>query len=276
MEQLIDTGSNEHERALFTRDGDWCVPTAYTTGPWRTDAMHGGPPSALMGLAIHTAVQPREHVARVSIDLEKPVPLEPMRTVVTRRQVSRRVAHLEVQLITNAGTVASGRALLLQGQGPVPLVEVETPALPPLPAAPSFAPVTSSAHDLPLIFHRDAVEARFTVGDWSTPGPSSAWMRLGTALIAGEETNALSQMLAVADFGSPLSQRVQPGSGEALINVDVNVTLAGTPVGPWFCLQTQGDVSDDGIGLAVTRLSDTNGFLGVITQSQIVYSFPRR
>lgn len=271
----MDTESSRPEHALFTREGDWCIPTAYTTGPWRTDAMHGGPPSALMGLGIHTALLPGEQVARVSIDLEKPVPLVPMQTQVTRRQVSRRVAHLDVRLLTEGGVVASGRALLLLGQGPVPLIEVETPELPPLPSTESVAPGSSSAHDLPLIFHRDAIEARFTTGDWSTPGPSSAWMRMTTALIAGEDTNALSQMLAVADFGSPLSQRVQPGTGQALINVDVNVTLAGTPTGPWFCLQTQGDVSDAGIGLAVTRFSDAAGFLGVITQSQIVYAFAR-
>lgn len=260
--------------ALFNRDGDWFHPTPLTTGPWRTDAMHGGPPSALIGLAIHDALEPGEQVARVGVDLEKPVPLEPMQPHCVRRQVSRRVAHLTVELRTQAGTVASARALVLRGQGPVPTLDLGTPLAPALPEA-----ETPRADDIwaaqSWVFHRDAIEARFTRGGWSVPGSGDAWMRLNVPLVEGEKTPGLSQLLAVADFGSPLSQAVAPESGMALINVDVNVTLAGDPIGPWFSLVTQSGMSPHGIGLASTELFDSNGYLGVITQSQIVYAAPR-
>ncbi|MFA7324569.1 MAG: hypothetical protein WC005_09440, partial [Candidatus Nanopelagicales bacterium] len=161
------------------------------------------------------------------------------------------------------------------GQGPVPLVGLDPVSAPDLPGPEHTSPGSAAAHGLPVIFHRDAVEARFTKGDWSIPGSATAWMRLSVPFIAGEETPALCELLAVADFGSALSQSVAPEAGVALINVDVNVTLAGSPVGPWFCLATQGSVSDEGIGLAVTHLFDLNGPLGAITQSQIVYGFSR-
>ena len=237
--------------------------------------MHGGPPSSLMALAIHESLQEGEHVARIGVDLEKPVPLEPMRIRRARRQVSRRVAHLNVELETSTGVVASARALLLHGQGPVPLVELSHPVAPALPDSVLEPAEPDRWATQSCVFHRDAIEARFTTGDWGIPGPGTAWMRLTVPLIEGEQTPALCELMAVADFGSPLSQAVEPGAGVALINVDVNVTLAGTPLGPWFCIAAHGSVSQAGIGLASTQLFDLNGPLGVITQSQIVYASPR-
>lgn len=261
--------------ALFSRDGDWFNPSPFTTGPWRPDAMHGGPPSALMALAIHEALEVDEQVARIGVDLEKPVPLEPMQVHASRRQVSRRVAHLSIELRTATSVVASARALLLRGQGPVPLVEMVRPIAPELPNSVLDSSEPDRWATQPRVFHRDAIEARFTTGDWGIPGPGTAWMRLSVPLVDGEPTPDLCQLMGVADFGSPLSQAVEPGAGVALINVDVNVTLAGAPVGPWFCIATQGSVSQAGIGLASTQLFDVNGPLGVITQSQIVYAAPR-
>ena len=262
-------------QALFVRDGDWYVPTAYTTGPWRPDAMHGGPPSALIGLAIHANLETGQRVARINIDLEKPVPLLPLRTTVLRRQVSRRVTHVYVELVTDSAIVATARALLLQEDEPVPLIDRALPVAPPLTGPQSASRGGDAPHGSALIFHRDAIEARFTKGDWAVPGSADAWMRLTVPLILGEPTPALCELLAIADFGSPLGQAVAPGAAIALINVDVNVTLSGTPSGPWFHLTTQGTVSDHGIGLAVTNLADENGYLGVITQSQLTQKYGR-
>lgn len=262
-------------QALFTRDGEWFQPTAYTTGPWRPDAMHGGPPSALMGLAIHDSLETGQRIARINIDLEKPVPLLPLRTSVVRRQVSRRVTHLTIELMTDDAVVASGRVLLLAEDEPVLLVDRELPIAPDLLGPEATSIGGDAPHGSPLIFHRDAIEARFTKGDWHIPGSADAWMRLSVPLIYGEHTPAICELLAVADFGSPLGQAVAPGTGVALINVDVNVTLSETPVGPWFHLTTQGTVSSHGIGLAVTDLADANGYLGVITQSQLSQKYGR-
>lgn len=261
------------QEALFVREGEWFHPTAYTTGPWRPDAMHGGPPSALIGVAITQSTQPDEQVARVNIDLVKPVPLEPLKTVVKRQEVSRRVTHLEIELQTDDATVAYARAVLLRGSGPIPLIDLGPPVVHVLVGSEHTSPGSNAIHGESIIFHRDAIETRFTQGDWSIPGPGNAWMQLRVPVVLGEESSALSQLLAVADFGSALSQAVAPNSGVGLINVDVNVTLAASPVGPWFFLEAQGQVSDQGIGLAVTRLFDVNGPVGVITQSQIAQGF---
>jgi hypothetical protein len=80
-------------------------------------------------------------------------------------------------------------------------------------------------------------------------------------------------LLGVADFGSPLSQTNSIGPGLALINIDVNVTLFRQPTGPWFLLDTIGQVGHGGLGLAVADVSDLEGRIGVVTQSQVVQRY---
>ncbi len=57
--------------ALFIRDGDRFVPTPFTTGPWRADAMHGGPPSALVGHRVLEAIDGDQYVARLNVEIER-------------------------------------------------------------------------------------------------------------------------------------------------------------------------------------------------------------
>ena len=170
--------------------------------------------------------------------------------------------------------VASARALLLRSQGPVPLIERELPKAPPLPASVLEPAEPDRWSAQPCVFHRDAIEVRFTKGNWGIPGSATAWISLAVPLIEGEVTPDLCQLMAIADLSSPLSQAIAPGSSVALINVDVNVTLAGAPQGPWFCIATLGTVSPAGVGLSNTQLFDRNGPLGVITVSQIVNPAP--
>ena len=54
------------------------------------------------------------------------------------------------------------------------------------------------------IFVRDAVEHRVVRGGYGVPVPSAAWLRLKVQVIDGTDPCGLSQLLAVADFGSPL------------------------------------------------------------------------
>jgi hypothetical protein len=99
---------------------------------------------------------------------------------------------------------------------------------------------------------------------------------LRTELIAGEPLGAFAALLAAADFGSALCQTVAPGAGAGLINLDIDVTLLRAPVGPWFRLDAHGRVGAGGVGLAVTRLSDLDGPLGVVTQSQLGFVISAR
>jgi hypothetical protein len=273
------TEGEEHTQvdgALFERVGPSFVPSSLTVGPWRPDAMHGGPPSALVGTLISEVTEAGEHVVRVNIDLERPVLVAPLTARVVRRTVSRRVAKVEVELFAGEALVVSARALLLRGEPVVPARAPGDDGDPPRLAGEEHrVELGPGAHAEPVVYHRDGVEARVLEGGFDVSGPSVAWMRLLGPVIAGEPPFGLAQVLAVADFGSALSQSVDPDSDTGLINLDVNVSLTREPVGPWFRIAATGRLGAEGIGLAVAELTDEHGPLGLVTQSQIVHAWSR-
>ncbi len=237
--------------------------------------MHGGAPGALVGALVTAAAGESEQVARVQIDLERPVPLEPMRGLVTRRQVSRRVAHLDIELSTELGRAVSAHAVLTRREP----ISVTPDAWSP-PQGPDQLVAMDWGHLYPddsgPIFVRDAVEHRIVRGGYGVPVPSAAWLRLKVPVIDGTAPCGLSMLLGVGDFGSPLSQTASIGSGLALINIDLNATLFRQPTGPWFFLDAVGHVGRGGLGLAVTEAYDAEGPVGVITQSQVVHRLAPR
>lgn len=262
-----------HELAsLFVSEEGWFLPTPLTTGPWRPDAMHGGPPCALIARSVEQELAEDELVGRISVDLEAPVPLAPLTIGVSREQASRRVAKLHVRLSTADRQVASAHALVLRAE-PFDLGEATPEAAPSL-ADPGLAVRGPDPfHNAPVVYHRDAVEHRFERGGFGRPGPTTLWVKLLHPLVAGEQTGGLAHLFAAADFGSAVSQSMPVDSPVALINVDVSVALARMPVGPWILIEsTWPMLNEAGLGLAVTRLADMDGYLGVGTHAQIGHS----
>ncbi|MGD9794426.1 MAG: acyl-CoA thioesterase domain-containing protein [Acidimicrobiia bacterium] len=264
-ESEIDCG------ALFRRVGGTFVPSAYTTGPWRTDAMHGGAASALMGVVVAEASEPDETVARVNVDLERPVPLSALTPLVRRRTVSKRVAKVSVELSADDVVVARAEALLLRGTG---ADGEHHQVLPPqLTEEHRQQRFEDPPHGLPIIYSRESIEIRQVSGGFGDPLPTMAWMRLTRPVIAGEPNAALAELLAVADFGSPLAQTAGPRLVAAYINVDVSVSLARAPVGPWFFLTAQRRSSPSGIALASAEVADGHGAFATINQSLLAQPF---
>jgi hypothetical protein len=123
------------DHALFHADGSALIPSDYTRGPWRPDAQHGGPPVALLGRAAEAALPADFGIARITIALSKPVPLEPLTATSDVTRISRRALRVEVTLSSADGPVASGTALGLH----------EAPGLEPdwLPTEPEMLAETS-------------------------------------------------------------------------------------------------------------------------------------
>jgi len=120
---------------------------------------------------VTAAVGESEQVARVQIDLERPVPLEPLVGLVRRHQVSRRVAHLEMELSTRAGRAVSARALLTLRES----ISVAAEAPPPVQRPDllgSFDWSNLYPDDSGPIFVRDAVEHRVVRGGYGYRFPA--------------------------------------------------------------------------------------------------------
>lgn len=263
--------------SLFRCDGDRFVPTELTTGPWRPDAMHGGPPAALIARAMHRALEEGEVLARAAVDLEAPVPLEPLCVDLERRELSRRVSKIDVALRAGESQVASGSAVVLR---PTAFPSAErTSAPPPKLAGPDQAvPGSGAFHDAPVVYHRDAIEYRWEVGGFDVEGPSVVWIRLLRPVVEGESTSALENLFAVADFGSPIAHGLHRSNGLSdvtLINVDVSLSLSRMPSGHWMRLECVDAFSNPaGNGISLTRIWDTEGFLGAGSHTQLGYGPP--
>jgi hypothetical protein len=134
----------------------------------------------------------------------------------------------------------------------------------------------SSGSDF-TVFHRDASEHRLVSGSYAESGPGVSWVRTSYPVVEGEPTSPLCGLLAAADFGSALSGSLPRNTGRAvgMINVDVSLAIARDPIGEWFRLDSTALLDPAGWGLAMTRLADVAGPLGVLHQSQLGYEFRR-
>lgn len=252
-------------------------PSEFTRGPWRPDAQHGGPPAGLLAHLCQPEVRDNEFLSHLDIELLRPVPLTPLSPSVARRQVSGRVARVESQLHSESGeVVAQASALVLQMTEliePDWIAEVSPATSPPDEGARADPPRWASGNV--TSYHRNAVEHRFTEGDFRQPGPAVDWMRLRMPLIAGQQTTGLERIAAAADFGSGISAIYGADAEMGLINANLAIAMYRPHVGEWVSLDATTHVGAQGTGLGVTMLGDTDGLVGVATQSLLGYSLRR-
>jgi len=261
------------------------IATPATIGPWSNQAQHGGPPSALAARAIEMhEPDPRQRLARVSIDILRPVPIGKISIRTRMVRPGRRVTLVEAVLEADDQEVLHARGWRIERPaGGVP--EVKDGGRPdPLPPADDGRP--------PEIFSRQRqgyltmIEWRFKPADTAGPaaiqGPDglraqvrAAWTRPRIPLLPGEEPSPMSRTLLVADSGSGVSAAL-PVSDFTFVNVDLTVILQRDPIGEWLLLESSTAIGADGTGLATTRLSDQQGSFGRGVQTLIVAPVARR
>ncbi len=257
--------------ALFIPDGDHYLPTELTRGGWSDVAQHGSPPSGLLAAAIEgvSTVAPMQ-VARFTIDLFRPVPLDPLRVETHIHRDGKRIQVVEAILLH--GDVEVGRATALKIRTTVldlPDVEKEHWQQPPPPdEAIPIKDFWSFDTDLPR-FHRGAVEIRSIDNTFIRFGPGISWFRLKQPVIAGRETTPFVRLATLADMSNGNSQALDP---EAYLYVNPDITLYAhrLPVGEWVGMKSAAHQHRSGIGLADTRVFDETGPLGRINQAQLL------
>jgi Thioesterase-like superfamily len=203
-------------------------------------------------------------LARVAIDILRPVPVGPL-TVRTRTlRPGKRVALLEAVMESDGQEVlvARGWRIARLDDGPIVARDGSAPELPPGEQEPRF-PGGNMAGYLTQI------EWRFDGGNFDEPGPCKAWGRPRIPLLPGEELTPMSRTLLLADSGSGVSMTLDP-TAFIFINVDLTVILQRDPVGEWLLLDALTTTGGTGTGLADTLLSDTSGVVGTGIQTLLV------
>ena len=176
--------------------------------------MHGGPPSALLMRAVEAAEAPdgiTMAVARLTVELLRPIPLEPL---VVRAEVvrpGRRVQLIEAA-IHHAGSGAElvrARALRIR-EASVPL-PYEDPVRGPLlvpegpPPPPDTGVPSEPAVDSDVAFHQERHRSPLRRGDVEGAGPGDHVGSAAGAAGGGEEPSPLQRTAALSDMGNGVS-----------------------------------------------------------------------
>lgn len=241
-----------------------------TRGPWNPDHQHAGPPTALVCRAIEQAAAAHglTHLARLTANLLRPVPLGELIVEVEEDYAGRNAAHFSARLSGGGKELARFTALMQR--------EVETPTPPgtpghPLPAAPR-RPDDCEPFAMPFageqLNYTDLVENRVAEGrPWA--GPSSVWFRLRHPLVEGEAPSPYQRVAVAADSGNGISAALD-FSRYSFVNCDLTINLLRRPVGDWICLAARTQLGGNGCGLAESALYDEAGLIGRATQSLAV------
>lgn len=260
--------------ALYLPDGDRFIPTPFSTGPWDPGAQHGGAPSSLLTRAIEAIETPAPmHIARLTFELLRPVPLTPLTISTEVLRPGRKVQLSEARLWTDDGTeVMRATALRIRTSAlPVPGTAHPNADVPGHPDDGEVLNFPGTLHDGPS-FHAVACDIRFVAGGFDRPGPATAWIRLTIPVVEGEEPSPMMRLAAASDFGNGLSW-VLPRDRWTFINPDLTVHVSRPPQGEWVCLQAITVPSDDGVGFAESTMYDAHGRVGRAVQSLLLDHF---
>ena len=259
------------------------------TGPWSTDTMHGGPPSALLVRACERSVAAGSSgipltALRACVDFLAPIPIG---AITVRSRVlrgGRRVSLAEAVLQAGGRDVLHARTWLLRsgddalpgglGSDAVPAEAADAAAAAVEPSGSSTGTRPSPDSCPPALTdwafpYARAVEWRHVSGDPGGPGDAAAWARLRTPLLPGEEPSGLQRAVLVADSGNGLSAALDWGRW-TFVNVDLVVHLSRPLAGDWVLLDARTRYEPGGTGLSTSVLHDESGVVGTGAQTLLV------
>jgi hypothetical protein len=251
-------------------EGRWDS-TELTRGPWSPEHQHGGPPVALIAGAIARAAAPLglTHVARITANLLRPVPIAELAVAVQTDYAGRNTAHYSATLSAGGKEIARCTALV-QRESELPLPE----GLPghPLPRAPRSAEASPEGRfpfaSAERLGYSDLVETRVAAGTMFR-GPCAIWFRLRHPLVAGETPLPIERVAVAADSGNGISA-ILDFRRYLFVNSDLTINLLRRPQGEWICLEAATLLGPAASGLAEARIYDEKGLVGRSMQSLVV------
>jgi Acyl-CoA thioesterase C-terminal domain/Acyl-CoA thioesterase N-terminal domain len=252
--------------AIYRFDGGRVLVSPNAAGPWDPSMQHGSAPAALVVWAaenIPTAVPMR--VARVTIDLMRPVPLAPLTLKTEVKREGRKIQLCAITLLADDVVVVTASVLKIKTQALVLAPDIaERPVE--LPGPDVSQPEPADFSSSPFV---KGMSLRAARGRFGVPGPGAIWFRVERPLIEGFAVSQAMRAVIAADFCN--------GTGPSLdfrqwifINADLTVNMAREPVGEWILLDGCSWIGPDGAGLAMARLADERGTFGRAAQSLVI------
>ena len=247
--------------AFFTVDGDSYVPSVLTRGPWGA-TLGGQIVGGLLGWGIErSGIDPDLQPARFTIDLLRPVLMEPVQIQTSVQREGRRIKLVDGTLLQNGKTVARASALFLRrSDHPDGEVWSAQPEMPTIPTdSDGFPP------DMPFfIWGYGATFAGtpgIAAGEWEqSHSQKFAWTRLFRPMVQGHPLTPFVRLAFVGDVTSSLTH--WGTTGLRYINADYTVTASRLPDGEYIGLAAQSHYGTAGVATGSATLFDRHGPLG--------------
>ena len=258
--------SQKAMEAVFRVDGDRVIVSPHAAGPWDPAMQHGSAPASLAVWAAEAIPTPAPmRIARVTIDLMRPVPL---RTLTLETEVLRQGRKIQLSavrlradgVLAVAATVLKVRmqAETLPADVSGPPVELPSPAQSPEDAA-QFS-------NSPFVTGMSLRAAR---GKFGVKGPGAIWYRIERPLIEGQSVSQAVRAIVAADFCNGTSAALDFRDW-TFLNADLTLSMAREPAGEWILLEAESWIGPDGAGLSMARLADGLGYFGRCVQSLLI------
>jgi hypothetical protein len=251
-------------------EGAWRA-TALTRGPWDPGHQHAGPPSALVVREMLRAAAPLglTHLARLTVNLLRPIPVAALQVAVATDYAGRNAAHFSATVSAEGKEVARCTGLV-QRAVPLPLPEgLAGHPLPKVPKPPEDCPPGRFPfHSDERVGYSQLVETRVAAGHMFR-GPCAIWFRLRHPVVEGETPSGAERVAVAADSGNGISA-VLDFRKYLFVNSDLTVNLLRPPGGEWICIEARTLLGPDSGGLAESMIYDEKGLAGRGTQSLVL------
>ncbi|HSG87802.1 MAG TPA: thioesterase family protein [Pseudomonadales bacterium] len=262
--------------SLFTRDGAAWLPTSAARGPWG-EALHGGAPAALICHALEEAAGGRFPLARLTLDLFRPVPSAPLEVEVRTLRSGRRLLVQEATL--SAAGVELVRATSVHGDE-VPLPASLQPPPCPLPSPDGLEEVSLAGRirarggEDPA--GQDGLHLRLrlhVIEGLDGSGVGAAWVHLPLDLAPGVPLTPVTHLAACSDFANGLGQRrlqLEDGHTVGFINSDISLHLLRAPSAKRVGMASRNETHAGGRGLISAECWEADGLVARVTQTVLV------
>lgn len=238
-----------------------------TRGPWHPEHQHAGPPIALVARQIERAAAPLglTHMARLTANLLRPIPIAELSIAVQTDYAGRNVAHFSATLSAGGKAIALFTALV-QREADLPVPEgLAGHPLARAPQPPESSPAAKFPFATDLTGYPDLVECRVAEGGFFR-GPCAIWFRLRHPLIEGETPTPIERVAVAADSGNGISA-ILDFKRYLFVNSDLTINLLRRPAGEWICIEARTLVGPSSGGIAEARIYDATGLVGRSIQS---------
>lgn len=253
--------------AVYRVDGMLAHTSAHAVGPWHPAMQHGAAPAALIAwTAERLAAERPMRVARLTIDLLRPVPVVPLAIETEILRDGRKIQLAAIRLRADGVEVVRASVLKIRtAELALPEAVVAEPLDLP---GPDRGKEPEDIRGMPNPF-LTGVSMRVVKGAVRRPGPAAIWFRAERPIIQGMPITPLMRAAIAADFCNGASTVLDFGAW-TFINGDLTISLARLPEGEWILLDAATWLGRDGAGIAFARLGDSKGYFGRAVQSLVI------